>query len=581
MRARHAALALALALLPSPARAAVAASAGPWGASGVIVPPAHADGLPPRTRAAIEAAETEARMRRPAGPASAMRPAFAQYSWPLERALNDLVVAVNYTDLDPGPGRLDYMGGTHNYDGHTGHDYTLHDFRAMDRGVRILAAAGGTVTYLDDTSPYDRHCSFDWPDGGNWVWIAHGDGTFHEYLHMRRSSMTVKLGDVVQQGQTLGLVGSSGYSTAPHLHFESGDYSGLGAGYVFREPSHGSANPLPSLWNVQEDYAGDAPFHVTGLGVYTDAQVGGSVFNTGYCDVVNSIPQPLTFGASEPHLDMWVQFQSRAGDTATVVVRKPDGAVYGSFDFVAQEPVQFGWFWAYYFFSPYVAPADHGTWRLQLQRRGTLIADRPFEVAAATTFGPRFWPRGGRSFRIDGTVQRDTLRRLPYGPPVTYSLLGAPAFVSLVQDSIVQVAASSSQPTRSAWFQVVMTDAAARRDTAFYHVVDMNKPLDPVASAPEGLPATRLSLSAGRQPGAGPVLLEYRLPVAGRISVTVFDATGRRVRTLLDELRPVGSGSLRWDGTDRSGRAAQPGVYFARLTTPSASVTTRLVRLSR
>ncbi|MCC6651380.1 MAG: peptidoglycan DD-metalloendopeptidase family protein [Candidatus Eisenbacteria bacterium] len=579
MRARHAALGIALALLLSPGRASHAAT-GPWGGSGTIVPPAHADGLPPKTRAAIEAAEAAARAGRPAKSTLALRPAFAQYAWPLERALNDLVVAVNYTDLDPGPGRLDYMGGTHNYDGHTGHDYTLTDFRDMDRGVRILAAASGTVTYLDDTSPYDRHCTFDWPDGGNWVWIAHGDGTFHEYLHMRRSSMTVKLGDVVQPGQMLGLVGSSGYSTAPHLHFESGDYSGPGGGYAFREPSHGSANPLPSLWNAQEGYAGDEAFHVTGLGVYTDAQVGGSVFNTGYCDVVNSIPQPLALGTNEDHLDMWIQFQSRAGDTAAVVVRKPDGAVYGSFDFVSQEPVQFGWFWAYYFFSPWVGPADHGTWRLQVQRGGTLVADRPFTVAGATTFAPRFWPRGGRSFRIDGTVQRDTLRRLPYGPPVTYSLLGAPSFVSLVQDSIVQVAATSSQPTRSAWFQVVMSDAAARRDTAFYHVVDMSKPLDPLAGAPDARPASGLSLSAGAQPGAGPVPLRYQLPAAGRISLAVFDANGRRVCTLLDEPRPAGSGSLRWDGRDRSGRAAVPGVYFARLTSGSTSVTTRVVRLA-
>ena len=110
--------------------------------------------------------------------------------------------------------------------------------------------------------------------------------------------MTVKAGETVVPGQMLGLVGSSGYSTAPHLRFESGDYSGPGGNYVFRRPSHGSANSLPSLWNVQDGYAGDDPFQVADLGVFTDAQVGGSVFNTSYCDVVNSIPQPLTFGAN-------------------------------------------------------------------------------------------------------------------------------------------------------------------------------------------------------------------------------------------------------------------------------------------
>lgn len=562
---------LAALLLALSARAALAqAPAG----MGVIVPPAHDDGLPAPVRAALAPA---AALARPSAPSQAQ---FAKYAWPLGRALGDHVVAVNYTDLDPGPGRLDYMGGTHNYDGHTGHDYTLHNFRDMDRGVPIRAAAPGVVTYLDDSSPYDRHCDFDWPDGGNWVWIAYGDGTYHEYLHMRRSSMTVKAGETVAQGQMLGLVGSSGYSTAPHLHFESGDYSAPGGNYAFREPSHGTANALPSLWNVQDDYQGDDPFQVTDLGVFTDGQVGGSVFNTSYCDIVNSIPQPLTFGASEAHLDLWLQFRSRANDTVSVIVRRPDGAVYGAFDWAPTEEVQFGWIWAYWFFSPYVAPADFGTWHYQVVRQGVTIADKPFTVAAATTFGPRFWPRGGRSFRIDGTVQRDTLRRLPYGPPVTYALSGAPSFVSLVQDSIVQIAATSTQPSRSAFFRVVMTDGSARRDTAFYHVVDRSKPLDPALDADVPEPAS-LALFAGAQPHAGPATLACESHSGGRFTLELFDSSGRRVRSLFAGTRPAGRWSVTWDGRDLGGAPAPPGLYFARLTGPEGRVTARLVRLAR
>jgi hypothetical protein len=278
---------------------------------------------------------------------------------------------------------------------------------------------------------------------------------------------------------------------------------------------------------------------------------------------------------------MWVQFQSRAGDTATVVVRKPGGAVYGSFDYVSQDAVQFGWFWAYYFFNPYVPPADYGTWHLQLQRRGVVIADRPFTVAATTTFGPRFWPRAGRSFRINGSAQRDTLRRLPYGPPVTYALLNAPAFVSLVQDSIVQVAASSTQSSRSSFFQVVMTDGAARRDTAFYHVVDMSKPLDPRLDAPEPPAPGRLAIEAGPQPAAGSVNLSFTLPRSGRVSLSLYDATGRRRRTLIDEARDAGAWSVTWDGRDDGGSSVAPGVYFARLSTAGGTANARLVRLAR
>lgn len=559
---------------------AAPAHAQSFGRVGTITPPVADDGLPAATRDALARAEAAARSARPAGTFAPLRTDYATYAWPLERALHDLVVAVNYTDLDPGPGRLDYMGGTHNYDGHTGHDYALYDFRVMDRGVKIRAAAPGVVTYLDDTSPYDRHCDFNWPDAGNWVWIASGDGTFHEYLHMRAASMTVKLGETVQQGQMLGLVGSSGYSTVPHLHFESGDYNAPGGQYEFRDPSHGSANPLPSLWNVQDDYEGDDPFWIANLGVFTESQIAGGVFNTSYCDVVNRIPEPLTFGANEPHLDMWFQFQSKAPDTATVVVRKPNGSDYGRFDFPVTQPAQFDWFWSYYFFSPAVQPADYGTWHLQVVRHGTILADHPFTVAATTTFAPRFWPRAGRSFRINGSVQRDTLRRLPYGPPVTYSLLNAPGFVTL-QDSIVSVGATSTQASRSAFFQVVMTDAAAHRDTAFYHVVDMSKPLDPLADVAPREPAAGLSLVAGPQPSAGAVELSFTRASAGHASLVVLDAAGRRVRTLLDASRPAGAYSVRWDGRDDAGGAAAPGVYFARLTTADGVVTKRVVRLGR
>ncbi len=48
----------------------------------------------------------------------------------------------------------------------------------------------------------------------------------------------------------------------------------------------------------------------------------------------------------------------------------------------------------------------------------------------------------------------------------------------------------------------------------------------------------------------------------GRVRVTVFDLAGRRVKTLLDEYRPPGPGSVRWQGRDERGRAVASGVYY-------------------
>ena len=53
---------------------------------------------------------------------------------------------------------------------------------------------------------------------GNYTCINHGNGIATCYGH--QSVLMVKVGDQVKQGQVIGLVGSTGYSTGPHLHFE-------------------------------------------------------------------------------------------------------------------------------------------------------------------------------------------------------------------------------------------------------------------------------------------------------------------------------------------------------------------------
>lgn len=73
-------------------------------------------------------------------------------------------------------------------------------------GSDVLAAASGTVTIA--TYSYSA---------GNYVMISHGGGVFTVYMHC--SKLNVSAGQAVQQGQVIGAVGSTGYSTGPHLHF--------------------------------------------------------------------------------------------------------------------------------------------------------------------------------------------------------------------------------------------------------------------------------------------------------------------------------------------------------------------------
>jgi murein DD-endopeptidase MepM/ murein hydrolase activator NlpD len=55
---------------------------------------------------------------------------------------------------------------------------------------------------------------------GNYVAIDHGNGEVSVYAHLKPGSVSVKVGDGVKAGQAIGLLGSSGNSTEPHLHFQ-------------------------------------------------------------------------------------------------------------------------------------------------------------------------------------------------------------------------------------------------------------------------------------------------------------------------------------------------------------------------
>lgn len=81
-------------------------------------------------------------------------------------------------------------------------------------GTKIVAAKGGTVV----TASYQVAA-------GNYIMISHGDGIYTVYMHC--SKLLVSVGDVVSQGEEIALVGSTGVSTGPHLHFGvsvGGDY---------------------------------------------------------------------------------------------------------------------------------------------------------------------------------------------------------------------------------------------------------------------------------------------------------------------------------------------------------------------
>lgn len=90
-----------------------------------------------------------------------------------------------------------------NWRAHTGVDF------AAPRGTRVIASADGHVVSAGIKGGY-----------GNAVEIRHGGGITTLYAHLSGFASGVRAGSRVRQGEPIGFVGSTGYATGPHLHYE-------------------------------------------------------------------------------------------------------------------------------------------------------------------------------------------------------------------------------------------------------------------------------------------------------------------------------------------------------------------------
>ncbi len=93
---------------------------------------------------------------------------------------------------------------------HTGIDVgrNLSPAQSID-GAAIVSGGDGEVIFAGYRSGY-----------GNTVMVDHGEGVVTLYAHQRSGGITVSVGQQVNKGDRIGTVGSTGYSTGPHLHFE-------------------------------------------------------------------------------------------------------------------------------------------------------------------------------------------------------------------------------------------------------------------------------------------------------------------------------------------------------------------------
>jgi hypothetical protein len=279
----------------------------------------------------------------------------------------DDLFPTNFVDLDNSAGILDWHCTNYTYDGHLGIDTEILGFPAQAVGVPIFAALDGTVIETHDGEP-DMNTTFSSTAMPNYVRIDHGDGLTTSYLHMKKNSVAVSVGQVVKAGQQIGSTGSSGYSTAPHLHFQS-EINGA----VF-EPFAGSCHGGVSNWIAQPSFRTDLYLRELVLTGDNLGSWAGYPFDTS---------RTGTFPTGTRSVGFWCVLGN--GDSLRKIslrYLRPDGSVaLAPAPYTTNSFFRNGTFDFYYTFNLDVT----GLWHLEISINDQVVASAPFTVIVSGT----------------------------------------------------------------------------------------------------------------------------------------------------------------------------------------------------
>jgi hypothetical protein len=276
--------------------------------------------------------------------------------------LKDFII-VNYVDWGLDEDLLDHQCGSKTYKGHQGTDFVIQNFQIMDSGIAVLAAASGRVIFVEDQL-FDREKRSVILKGlGNYIAISHPNGYQTYYAHNKKGSARVKPGDIVNIGDTIAFVGSSGNSTDPHLHFEIW----FDSSFVV-DPFAGTCGNENSLWLDPIDYD-------TSFGIWT-------------ADLTNFIPdldtlreRPLTqnvFNSRDEAVTYWnISYGVKKDDIFTIKWYQPNGEEWFSNDYTTNQDY---WYFYYWNYIDVPTPQDQELWNVKLFRNNIMIDERAFLV---------------------------------------------------------------------------------------------------------------------------------------------------------------------------------------------------------
>jgi hypothetical protein len=193
----------------------------------------------------------------------------------------------------------------------------------------VIAAAPGVIIAKLDGNP-DRVCNGIGGGGtsNNYITVQHSDGSTALYIHMKTGSLTSKgVGDAVAVGEYLGVVGSAGQSTGPHLHFEIRS-DGTFANYV--DPFFGNCNShiTGSLWADQIPYTTPQ---------ILKSSIHGSWPYMGVCPVTEDTLYEQTSFTINDDVAFFNCYSKHVvtGDVWNLKILNPDNSIFSSWNFTS------------------------------------------------------------------------------------------------------------------------------------------------------------------------------------------------------------------------------------------------------
>jgi len=299
--------------------------------------------------------------------------AIPRFIWPVkaksDSGFKDVWAISNYVDHNKNyPNKTqDYNCGARTYDTASGYNHQGTDmytwpftwYQFQHNIGEVIAAAPGTIIYKHD-GEFDMSCSFN-KNRWNAIYIRHVDGSTAWYGHLKRGSLTTKKkGESVDEGEFLGVIGSSGNSTGPHLHFEVYDKDAQ-----LIDPYSGACSSDTSWWKDQPDY------YQPGIN---------AVFLHNAVPNFKNCPTPETPNIVEkfkPNTSVFTATYYKdqiRGTTANYKLVKPNGIVHNTWSKIFENTWSSSyWYWTWNDLS------DIGIWTFESSYKGQIVT-KTFEI---------------------------------------------------------------------------------------------------------------------------------------------------------------------------------------------------------